>query len=109
MTSSAGPGAVGGSAFTCGSTRAIWLTETSRGSARLPSRGPARVVVRWRRRIEKTTLVATLATRAGLLVMPEQQRDATLDRIRSGRCRGAARSTAAARFGDVAALAASDS
>ncbi|MFZ0383762.1 MAG: class I SAM-dependent methyltransferase [Solirubrobacteraceae bacterium] len=29
------------------------------------------------------SLLATLATRAGLLVMPEQQREATLDRIRS--------------------------
>jgi SAM-dependent methyltransferase len=36
----------------------------------------------WQRRTADS-LVATLATRAGMLVMPEQEREATLDRIRA--------------------------
>jgi SAM-dependent methyltransferase len=45
--------------------------------------GPEQAEFRHGQRRTAGSLLATLATRAGVLVMPEQQQEATLDRIRS--------------------------
>jgi SAM-dependent methyltransferase len=64
-----------------------WRTETAgmhlptRGSARFGSPEQAEFPHGQRRTAD--ALVATLATRAGMLVMPEQEREATLGRIRA--------------------------
>jgi hypothetical protein len=53
----------------------------TRGSARFGSPEQAEFPHGQRRTAD--ALVATLATRAGMLVMPEQEREATLGRIRA--------------------------
>jgi len=64
-----------------------WRAETA--EAHLPNSGsiaqfgsPEQAEFPHGQRRTADSLVATLATRAGMLVMPEQERDATLDRIR---------------------------
>ncbi len=69
-------------------TLSSWRGETA--GAYLPSDGlvaqfgsPEQAEFPHRQRRTADSLVATLATRAGLLVMPEQERELTLDRIRA--------------------------
>jgi SAM-dependent methyltransferase len=69
-------------------TPASWRTETA--GAHLPRAGgtarfgsPEQAEFRHGQRRTADSLVATLATRAGMLVMPEQERQATLGRIRA--------------------------
>lgn len=68
-------------------TPASWRVETA--TAHLPRTGavarfgsPAQAEFRHGQRRTADSLVATLATRAGMLVMPEQEREARLDQIR---------------------------
>jgi hypothetical protein len=68
-------------------TFSSWGAETA--EAHLPNSGsiaqfgsPEQAEFPHGQRRTADSLVATLATRAGMLVMPEQERDATLDRIR---------------------------
>lgn len=69
-------------------TPTSWRAETA--SAHLPETGgevrfgsPEQAEFSHGQRRTADSLVATLATRAGMLVMPEQDRKATLDRIRA--------------------------
>ncbi|MFC5926640.1 class I SAM-dependent methyltransferase [Micromonospora vulcania] len=69
-------------------TPTSWRVETA--SAHLPKTGvvarfgsPEQVEFPHGQRRTADSLVATLATRAGMLVMPEQEREATLGRIRA--------------------------
>ncbi|WP_371673835.1 class I SAM-dependent methyltransferase [Streptomyces sp. NBC_00289] len=69
-------------------TPTSWRAETA--GAHLPKTGaaarfgsPTRAEFPHGQRRTADSLVATIATRAGMLVMPEQEREATLDRIRA--------------------------
>jgi len=78
----------GGAAIGPRDTLSIWRGETE--GAHLPSAGhaapfgsPEQVEFPHGQRRTADSLIATLATRAGLLVMPEEEREVTLGRIRS--------------------------
>ncbi|MCY1140826.1 class I SAM-dependent methyltransferase [Actinoplanes sp. Pm04-4] len=62
-------------------TPAAWRVVAA--AMRLPFGSPEQAAFPHAQRRSAGSLVATLATRAGVLVMPDQERNATLDRIRA--------------------------